>query len=218
MYNAYLFDFDYTLGDATNGIVQSINYALEQMKLSTYPKENIVKTIGMYLGTAYTHLTGDDTPENKQTFIEMFKHKADEIMLDNTNLFDDTEQVLRNIRRKGHMIAIVTTKYRYRITEVLDKFKISDLVDVIIGGEDVKNTKPDPEPLIKAIELLGVEPCNALYVGDSIIDAEAAFNAGIDFIAVTTGTTTKDEFGKFPNLDIISRLSELNVIEKPLTV
>jgi phosphoglycolate phosphatase len=83
------------------------------------------------------------------------------------------------------------------------------LVDVIIGGEDVTHPKPHPESIDTAIKLLRQEPQKCLYIGDSLIDAEAAFNSKVDFIAVTTGTTPKEAFSKFPNIKILSCISEL---------
>ena len=66
--------------------------------------------------------------------------------------------------------------------------------DVIVGGDDVKNPKPHPEALIKAVSSLGAAKKDVLYIGDSIIDARTAERAGIDFFAVTTGTTTREDF------------------------
>lgn len=209
MYSAYLFDFDYTLGDATNGIVESVNYALAQMHLEPFPKENIKKTVGMQLSDTYTYLTKDDKQENQARFARLFKQKADEIMTENTHLFADAENVLRELKRLDITTAIVTTKYHYRITELLNKFGISNLIDVIVGGEDVKNPKPHPEALKKALMIMNKEPQTCLYIGDSLIDAEAAFNAKLDFIAVTTGTTPKEEFARFPYVRIVSCLKEL---------
>lgn len=214
IYSAYLFDFDYTLGDATNGIVESVNYALEQMHFEVYTKDDIKKTVGMHLSDTYTHLTKDDKNENRARFIQLFKKKADEVMVENTSLYADTEKVLYILKGLNIKTAIVTTKYHYRITEILNKFKISHLIDVIIGGEDVKNSKPHPESIEMALRLLNRKPQNCLYVGDSLIDAETAFNSKLDFIAVTTGTTPKEEFVRFPYVRIVSCLSELTDFTK----
>ena len=62
-------------------------------------------------------------------------------------------------------------------------------MDVIIGGEDVKQHKPHPEGLLKALENLNVEAINALYIGDHPIDAQAARGAGVAFVGAVTGLT-----------------------------
>lgn len=209
MYSAYLFDFDYTLADATNGIVKSVNYALKQMNLPMVAKEEIRKTIGMHLRVAYSCLTHDENTENQSCFLRLFKQKADEVMLDNTKLFENTEGLLKNLKNRQLKTAIVSTKPHYRIRQVLSKYDISHLIDVIVGGEDVVNFKPHPEPLERAFKLLNVPPENCLYIGDSLIDAQTALRANVDFIAVTTGTTKKEEFCKFPYVEIFGDLKEL---------
>ena len=64
---------------------------------------------------------------------------------------------------------------------------IADKFDVIIGLEDVTHAKPDPEPLLTALSRLGVEPAQAVYVGDTDIDMKTAAAAGVRGIGVTTG-------------------------------
>lgn len=214
MYSVYLFDFDYTLGDSTEGIVESVNYALQHMNLPIAAKERIRKTIGMHLSDTYSYLTQDENKDNQSCFVRLFKQRADEVVLDNTKLFEDTEIILRDLKNRQLKTAIITTKYHYRIKQILRKFDVAHLVDVIIGIEDVVNPKPHPEPVEKAIKALNACPENCLYIGDSLIDAETAFRANVDFIAVTTGTTEKEEFYTFPNIKIVSRLAEL--IDMPL--
>ncbi len=208
-YTTYIFDFDYTLADATNGIVDSVNYALTQMNFAISSREDIRKTVGMPLTETFAHLTGIDDTEQKEQFKKLFKEKADEIMLDHTDLFPDAVKVLSHLKAKGIKIGIVTTKFRYRIEQVLDKYAITHLIDLVIGFEDVTNTKPHPEGLLAAMRELDAHPDKVLYIGDSTIDAKTAYNAKVDFVAVTTGTTGKEEFMKFPNIAIFNRLSEL---------
>ena len=208
-YTTYIFDFDYTLADATLGIVDSINYALLKMNRLEADYENIRKTIGMHLTDAYTFLTEDSDQEHRLQFFNYFKEKADLIMLENTKLYQDTIDVLTALKSNGFQIGIVSTKSRYRISEVLSKYKITHLIDIIVGGEDVENNKPHPEPLLKAITQLNVNALNVIYIGDSIIDAQTAHDANVDFIGITTGTTSKEHFSQYPFVSIIKTLSEL---------
>jgi len=208
-YKNYLFDFDYTLADATNGIVESVNHALSKMNFSLPSREEIRRTIGMSLSESFTYLTKNKEPELQAMYIRLFKEKADEVMTQNTQLFQDTVHVLSCLKSKDINTGIVTTKYRYRIVDVLQKHQITHLIDIIVGGDDVKNAKPDPEALLKAIELLGASKDDVLYIGDSMIDARTANNANVDFIAVTTGTTAKDDFMQLPHIAVIDSLGAL---------
>ena len=189
MYKAVVFDFDYTLGDTTNGIVASANYALKTLGHSERSVDEIKRTIGLSLKDTFASLTGSRDGEQSERFVALFREKADEVMTDSAALYDRVSEILTELH-KTHKIGIVTTKFHYRIEAILKKFGVSEYVDVIVGGEDVTREKPDPEGLLKAIDALGVRKSETLYVGDSIVDARTAANAGVGFAAVLTGTTS----------------------------
>lgn len=208
-YSAIIFDFDYTLGDATNGIVLCVNSALESMGLPQYGRDNIRNTVGLTLPETFKRLTGRQDDRLAIEFAGLFKRMADIEMLAKTELLPDTLSVLRHIKDSGAKIGIVTTKFHYRMDQIVRKFHMEDLIDGIIGGEDVQNAKPDPEGLLRLIDAFNISRKEALYIGDSVVDAETAQNASVDFVAVLTGTTTLDMHEKYPNRLIINTLSEL---------
>lgn len=109
-YKAVIFDFDYTLGDSTNGIILSANYALEKMGYKQAERERIRKTIGLSLPETYVALTGDKKPEKGEEFRSYFVEKADEIMTDNSELYPDAKKVLDFLKQNGIKVAVVTTK------------------------------------------------------------------------------------------------------------
>jgi len=204
MYRAIIFDFDYTLADATEGIVEAFYYGFDIMNLPRIGENEIKKTVGQTLPNAFTQLTGITDKETIETFREHFRIKADEVMTDKTILLPYVVPVLEMLKTRGIKTGIVTNKFRYRIDEVLKKFEIAHLIDIVIGYEDVQNPKPAPDALLKAVEILDGK---VLYIGDSVIDAEAANRAGIDFIAVKTGTT--ESFDGYKTIAVIKNLSEL---------
>ena len=197
MIKAVIFDFDYTLGDSTNGIVLSVNYALEQLDHSVRDIAEIRKTIGLSLKDTYSVLTSRCDVSEAEQFSRLFKEKADEVMVVNTEIYNGVKDVLKKLKKKGYKTGIVTTKFHYRIEQILNKFEANELIDIIVGADDVKIEKPDPEGLWCAMEHLNLEKDNVLYVGDSLVDAQTAENAGVDFIGVLTGTTTRQEFEKY---------------------
>ena len=87
----------------------------------------------------------------------------------------------------------------------LDVYK-RQAVDIIVGAEDVKIEKPDPEGLLIAAGYFGVGKEHVLYVGDSTVDAKTAENAKIDFAAVLTGATTAAELEQFSHVCIAEDL------------
>lgn len=206
MYKALIFDFDYTLGDSTEGIVQSVSFALSQLHEKPKTTEEIRKTIGLSLKETYFALTESKDEQNAELFAIYFKQKADEVMVASTQIYEPVKEVFDSLRRKGYKIGIVTTKFHYRIDAILAQFHMNDMVDIIVGGEDVKTPKPDPEGLLYAIKQLQLEKRDILYVGDSVVDAKTAQSAEVDFAGVLTGTTTAEDFAKFSNVCIVNDL------------
>ena len=115
---------------------------------------------------------------------------------------------------KGTRLAIISTKYRYRIQAVIDKYFPKDFIDVIIGGEDVKHAKPHPQGVRTALRRLKAKKELTLYVGDSTVDAETAQNAKIDFCGVLNGLTTREELTCYPHRQILDNLTLLPLLQK----
>lgn len=208
-YKAVIFDFDYTLGDSTNGIIASANYALEKMGYKKAEREAIRKTIGLSLPETYVALTGDKKPEKGEEFRSYFVEKADEIMTDNSDLYPDAKKVLEFLKQNGIKVAVVTTKFDYRIEGILEKCHAKEYVEMIVGGNNVANPKPDPEGVLKVLKEWNLDKSEVLYVGDSLVDAKTAECAGVPFAGVTTGTTMIEDFGAYDNVGIFQNLSEL---------
>lgn len=209
MLDVVIFDFDYTLGDSAKGIHLSINYALEKLGYPIRSLEEIRTTIGLSLKDTFRALTSIGNVDEAAKFSLLFKEKADSIMVENTQLYEGVLQALRSLKGKGYKLAIVTTKYHYRIEQILSKFGASDLIDLIVGAEDVKMEKPSPEGLLWAIEQLRVNQEKVLYVGDSIVDAQTAQNANVKFAATLTGTTTREELERYNSVFVGNSIVEI---------
>jgi len=85
---------------------------------------------------------------------------------------------------------------------------------IIIGGEDVKQAKPDPQGIKKALRRLHRRKSETLYIGDSTVDAETAQAAKVDFVGVLNGMTTREELMVYPHRQILDNLSLLPLIHK----
>lgn len=203
-YKAVVFDFDYTLGDSTEGIVLSANYGLENMGHAPADYDKIRRTIGLPLSDTYTALTGKEDPEGQKAFTAFFKEKADQVMTENTSLYERVPELLSQLKDMGIKTGIVTTKYHYRIEQIFKKYHIEYLLDQIVGSDDVKVPKPDPEGIHILLKTWGIKEKEMLYVGDSLVDAGTARAASVPFAAVTSGTTTSAMFYEFGYGTVVS--------------
>jgi phosphoglycolate phosphatase len=179
------------------------------MGLPRHEREAISRTIGLALPEAFVSLTGLADPDLGRRFLDLFLAKADEIMTEGTHLYPDTVSVLRQLRDAGLKTGIVSTKFHYRLEAIIDRYDLGNYLAILVGGDDVRQTKPHPEALLLAMERLNVCPEHVLYVGDSLIDAQAAQSAAVAFIAVTTGTTTAADFLPYPHLSVLAGLADL---------
>ncbi len=176
-YTTYLFDFDYTLADSSRGIVTCFRNVLTRHGYTEVTDDDIKRTIGKTLEDSFSILTGVTDAGQLAGFKAEYRKEADTHMTVNTVLFLETKSVLTALKDSGARIGIISTKYRFRIKELLNQHFPEDFMDIIVGGEDVKAAKPSPEGLLLAIKRLHVSKAETLYIGDSTVDAETAQQA-----------------------------------------
>lgn len=208
-YNVYLFDFDYTLADSSRGIVMCYRNVLERHHHTGITDETIKRTIGKTLQESFSIMTGITDADTLEMYRKEYVKEADTHMTANTFLFPETIEVLTRLKTNGAKLGIISTKYRYRIMELLGKKLPENFLDIIVGGEDVQHPKPAPEGVLFAIRHLGCRKEDVLYVGDSTVDAETAQAAQVDFAGVLHGATTYDELAAYPHVAIMKTLAEL---------
>lgn len=208
-YTTYLFDFDYTLADSSHGIVLCFQSVLRRHGYTEVADEAIKRTIGKTLEESFSILTGITDPARLASLRKEYGAEADVHMNVNTFLFPDALPTLQTLKCQGARLGIISTKYRFRIQSFLQDKAPADLLDIIVGGEDVSQPKPAPEGILYAIDRLKVSPNEVVYIGDSTVDAETARAAGVAFAGVTNGVTTVEELASYPHLKIMSALAEL---------
>ncbi|MBN1399774.1 MAG: HAD hydrolase-like protein, partial [Anaerolineae bacterium] len=195
---AIIFDFDYTLADSSEGIVRCANYALTELGFEPASGASIRRTIGLALDETFLALTGQRDRQAMDAFGRLFIERADQIMVAHTVLLPGVREAVARLRALSLPLAIVSTKFRYRIATTLRREGLKGDFPVIVGGEDVRAFKPDPEGLLMGARQLGSRPGAICYVGDSLTDARAAQLAGMPFVGVLSGVTPASAFDGLP--------------------
>ena len=90
-------------------------------------------------------------------------------------------------------MAIASSRHRFSLEEIVNSLKMSTLFDMIIGGDNVKNGKPSPEPVLTISNLMGWQANETLVVGDASVDILMGKSAGCKTTGVTYGNGTIDE-------------------------
>ena len=213
-FQTVLFDFDYTLADSSPGVIASANFALQALGLPPAAPDDIRRTIGFSLADTFVRLAGSRVPADRfaaasRDFDRLFIQQADAVMADRTVILPGVAAAMQALRRRGLALGVVSSKFRYRIEQVLEREDLRAGFDVIVGREDVIASKPDPEGLYTAMSALGSVPATTCYVGDSLTDAQTAREARVPFIAVLSGVTPRAAFAALGCPTVITSVAAL---------
>jgi pyrophosphatase PpaX len=189
--SAVLFDFDGTLVDTTEMIHQSMRHATtEVLGREDIPRETLLANVGQPLPRQMELI---DT-ENAESLLEAYRTHHEQHHDALIREFPGVEESLHSLGSAGTKVAVVTSKRRVSVEMALEIFPgLRNVVDRFVTLEDTTQHKPHPEPLLRALELLGSIPKErAAYVGDSPFDVEAAKAAGLTSVAVSWGAFSED--------------------------
>jgi phosphoglycolate phosphatase len=206
---AVIFDFDLTIADSRPGFVASHIHAAHQLGVPVLDEETIARSIGTPLDLVVPEVYPDMAPEAVVEYIRTYRAKADEVMVSLTTMLPSAAATVRYLHDERLRLAIVSQKLRHLVFAVLERYDIAECFEIVLGGQDVPAFKPDPRGLQLALDRLGVDADDALYVGDTVIDAEAAANAGLRFIGVLTGPTRAVEFESYDKLTLLDSVNDL---------
>ncbi|MDC0696248.1 phosphoglycolate phosphatase [Klebsiella pasteurii] len=203
------FDLDGTLVDSAPGLTAAVDNALYALELPMAGEERVVTWIGngadVLIQRALTwarqeraalraaqgkpSVDHDDIPQAEQQAIlrKLFDRYYGEVAEEGSFLFPAVADTLGALHAKGLPLALVTNKPTPFVAPILASLDIAKYFTVVIGGDDVKNKKPHPEPLLLVAEKLGLAPGELLFVGDSRNDIQAAKAAGCSSIGLTYG-------------------------------
>jgi beta-phosphoglucomutase len=117
----------------------------------------------------------------------------------NLKLIDGLEQFLSEAKQQGIKLAIGSAAIPFNIDFVLDNLNIRNYFSAIVSADDVAISKPDPETYLKCAEELGVDPAHCIVFEDAPKGVEAAANAGMNTVVITTMHDI-DEFEQYENV------------------
>ena len=185
-----LFDLDGTLIDSGPIILASMQHAVRTVLGREIPADELGLTIG---GQGIVAQMQAIDAEHAEALLEAYKVHNDGLH-ETLEAFDELLALLPGLVKEGRKLGIVTAKRHRTVGLALDRFPaLADTFDVVIAHEDTERHKPDPDPVLLAVERLGGKPDEAVYVGDSPFDIGAAKAAGVFAVAVGWGGIHPDE-------------------------
>lgn len=173
--NALLFDFDGTLLDTNELIIQTFIAVLGEHFPGRFEREDILHFIGPSLKQTFESIDAERAAELTAQYLAVNAQLHDELVTE----YDGVTETLRLLKARGLKMAIVSTKRSANIKRGLKLMGIEEVFEEIISLDEVQNPKPDPEPILLALEKLEALKEEALMIGDNYHDIEGGKNAGV---------------------------------------
>ncbi len=173
---AVLYDFDGTLADSTDLIMRCYRHTMDAHLGHVPPDEDWLSGFGMTLETQLRRFARDD--DEALRMLDTYRTHQNGIHDQLLRPFPGAAETVAELHRRGYRLAIVTSKHRPAALRGMELCGIVDHFEVIVAPEDVREPKPHPEPVLFALDRLGVAPHEALFVGDSPHDVAAGRAAG----------------------------------------
>jgi pyrophosphatase PpaX len=180
-----LFDLDGTLIDSVRLILDSYHHTLATHGLPPRSDEEWLAGVGTPLTVQFA--AWRDDPLTLEALIATYREynlKHHDRMV---TVYPGVVPVVRALKDDGIATGLVTSKNRAGAVRGLTLVQLETLMDVMVCSDEVENPKPHPEPVEKAVRLLGAEPSSTVYLGDSIHDMQAGRAAGVRTAAVLWG-------------------------------
>jgi pyrophosphatase PpaX len=196
-YPVVLFDLDGTVIDSGAIILASMRHAAETVVGGDWADQDLMKAVG---GPGLEAQMVALDPNRVDELVRVYR-AHNEPLHATLECCAGMEDVLTTLKERGHRLGIVTAKRRLTVDLAFARLPIEHLFETVVGGDETERHKPDPAPLLLALERLGAAPEDAAYVGDSPFDMQAARAAGLYAIGVSWGRIHTAE--KLTDADVI---------------
>ena len=187
---AVLFDLDGTLIDSIELILNSARFAFEGRTFGVPSDAEWLSGVGMPLVDMFRRYARDSAD------VEALLARYREYQMPNhdrlVRAYDGVVETVLGLRAARHPLAVVTSKTEALAQRGIDLVGIGSCFDVVIGCDTTTRHKPHPEPVLVALQRLGREPGEAVFIGDSVHDMAAGNAAGVATIAALWGPFSRE--------------------------
>lgn len=182
MYNCIIFDIDGTLLDNEIAVLSSLQKLVSEELNKNLNFEELKFALGIPGEVALNKLGITNILDCNMKWNGYFKEYFHHI-----KVFDGIKDTLVKLNEIGILTGIVTSKTKEEFLNDFVPFKLNDYFKLVICADDTEKHKPNPDPILKFIELSGADKSKAIYIGDTKYDMDCAFAAGIDFALALWG-------------------------------
>jgi pyrophosphatase PpaX len=184
-YRTVLFDFDGTLVDSVRLILDSYHHTLSVHGLPPRSDADWLRGLGTPLRAQFAEWA--TTPDELEGLVATYRDHNLRHHDALVSLYPGVLDMVRAVRAAGLRTGLVTSKNREGTHRGLRVVGLEGTMDVVVSADDVENHKPHPAPVLRALEFLGDQPADVVFVGDSIHDMHSGRAAGVAIAAVLWG-------------------------------
>jgi phosphoglycolate phosphatase len=188
-----LFDLDGTLAETAGDLIGTLNVILAREGLEPLPVASARHLVGAgaraLIARGFAQAGRALAPEKLQQLFAAFLDHYNAHIADESTLFPGAVEALDRAARAGCRLAVCTNKFEHSSHLLLGALGIADRFQFVCGQDTFGVAKPDPTPLIESVARVGGRLADAIMVGDSRSDVDAARAAGVPVIAVDFGYT-----------------------------
>ncbi|WP_026694484.1 pyrophosphatase PpaX [Peribacillus kribbensis] len=205
-----LFDLDGTLINTNHLIIESFIHTLNLYFPDKYGREEVLPFMGPPLYDSFYSVDPERASEMVSAYRTYNIANHDRLVEE----FEGVYEAVESLHEAGYKLAIVSTKLHDTILMGLKLARLEKFFDVVIGLDDVERAKPDPEPLNKALGILGSKPEEAIMVGDNHHDILGGKNAGTLTAGVAWTAKGRDHLVQYEPDVILEHMDDLLEILK----
>jgi len=185
-----MFDLDGTLVDSVLDLHAALNLALEECGFPIVSVEQCRIWVGngaevLVNRALWQSLSPVEHHAELPAVLTAFYHYYAKTNGQCSQMYEGAADLFKHLRARECSIAVVTNKPEAPARNLLASVGLD--YDVLIGGDTTANKKPHPQPILYCLEYFGVDKRDAVLVGDSVNDFEAARSAGVDVVGVSYG-------------------------------
>lgn len=203
-----LFDLDGTLIDTNQLIIDSFKHTYKKHLNLDVEDREILQHFGEPLITTLQRYATENVQELYNTYID-FNEKAHDTTV---SLCCNIRECLQQLHDMGCKMAVVTAKRGKIAHQGLELFDIKKYFSAFVTLDDTKLHKPHPDPVYKAMEILGAVPEETVMIGDSIFDIMCAHNANIEVIQVSWGAALEHQQQDKPDYLVKDALEIIDIV------
>lgn len=205
-----IFDFDGTLVSTGADLIQAINYTLDVLKLKKKQEKEILSFVGDGISKLMERALGQDHTKYQEEAMSIFLKYYGQHLLDNTSLYPQVEEVLKNFK---DTLKVILTNKRYNFTlAIAQGLNIAKYFVEIIGADSTPYQKPDRRVIDYLLNKYSVAKEKTLIIGDGINDIAVAKNSGIMSSAYLNGLGNRQDLLSLNADYYIENLLEINTL------